>query len=77
MIRKNSVLAGLLALFLLSGCNSGRIPCPKPVGGSANIFSLKKDDGTGILPMTKKPVERDKNGLIKKKKFKHIKHKNA
>lgn len=77
MLRKNIVLVGLLALFLLAGCNSGRIPCPKPVGDSTSFFSLKKNEESGILPMTKKPVERDRNGLIKKKKFNLIKRKNA
>jgi hypothetical protein len=77
MPRKTIVLAGLLALFLLNGCHSGRIPCPKPVGDTASIFSSRKGDEPAILPMTKKPVERDKNGLLKKKKFKHLRRKNA
>ena len=77
MFRSSFLLPGLLALFLLTGCNSGKIPCPKPVGDSASIFASKKTDEPGILPMTKKPVERNKNGLLKKKKYNYLKNKKS
>jgi hypothetical protein len=71
------IATSLLTLLLLTGCNSGRIPCPKPVGDPGGMFASKKGDEPGILPMTKKPVERNKNGLLKKKKYNHLKRRKS
>lgn len=77
MLRLSFLLPGLLALLLLAGCNSGKIPCPKPVGDPASIFASKKTDEPAILPMGKTGIERDKKGLLKKKKFNYLKRKKS
>ncbi|QMU30202.1 hypothetical protein [Adhaeribacter radiodurans] len=68
----------LFSFVILSGCNSGKIPCPEPGGGRKfTIFRKKADtanpgqEGFG----QSKLVGYDKNGLMKKKSYKGLKQK--
>jgi len=60
----------------LAGCRSGKIPCPT-FGSGKKLAFLSKATGTGNAneaPLGQR-VTYDKNGLLKKNKYKYLRNK--
>jgi hypothetical protein len=79
MLLRTLVFAGLLMTLFLISCHSGKIPCPKTAGESTGLFAFKGKGSreSGVVASGKQSNKLDKNGLLKRKKYKHIKRKNS
>lgn len=76
--RPLSLTCLLAVLLLVSGCHSGRIPCPESTKTRIGVFSMfagnkSPDQETGAASAVVKG-KRDKNGLLKRKKYKNLGH---
>jgi hypothetical protein len=66
----------ILLVVTLASCRSGKIPCPD-IGGSNKLAFLNKltGAGNGSGAAMGERVTYDKNGLLKKKKYKYLRNK--